>query len=815
MKEEFLIKVKEFIEQYNAIVSKQEYLQKSKIQELINQYIPLLKKIETFQRSLPTATFQSLLAIREDSKMNWVDVYNEQILIKKLESDKTYLDTLFTKYQIPITLDSDQKRAIIADDDASLIIAGAGTGKTTTMSAKVKYLVEKNGVNPEQILVLSYTKKAVGELKRQIQQTFQIKQVDIRTFHSLGHQILESKYPKGFGMLDEAEQIPVIFKYIKDIIYKDKQAFQIIMDIYKDCFTKVFIENYSRFNNYHDYFENYKERKWNLEKRNIGTYIKNREISRLCEDKPRGLDNHTYKSKREAYIANFLYKNGISYLYEIPAPFKFEGKRTYHPDFTIENHGKKIVIEYFGLTNSYKDSIYTEEEIKKYVAQKENKEQELKKHNIDFISIHASSEKEIINQLRKKLMDYKILLKPKTDEEIFRDLMNQNPAAELQRFLAEIQKSIAKLKENGATINSFKEIIEYYRSFAPNPTEFQNYRLEILFIKEVYLYYQTALKEANKIDYADMINEAYQFLKTNPDDVHLPKYKYVLIDEYQDISSARFRFIKQLIDQNHSKVIAVGDDWQTIYTFAGSNIHLFYSFEEEFPNSKLHKIRRTYRNSQELIDTAASFILKNEEQITKKLISEKRLENPIEIVYHKKLYFIDTLCEILEKIYQETPNDSIYILSRRNVTIDNIIRDDRFKKGPTDKIIYTKYPKLDLHILTIHKAKGLTCDQAIVVDLREGVFPSTRMENNIFYSYYENTFIKREEYPFAEERRLFYVALTRTKNKVYLLSPDSIKEQSVFISELRDSNHVIENRAYLNLENIPLKAEESSVIETL
>ena len=121
-----------------------------------------------------------------------------------------------------------------------------------------------------------------------------------------------------------------------------------------------------------------------------------------------------------------------------------------------------------------------------------------------------------------------------------------------------------------------------------------------------------------------------------------------------------------------------------------------------------------------------------------------------------------------------------------------MFKDERFKTLFDSKVRYEKYPDLKIEALTIHKAKGLTCDQAIVLDLRNGIFPSTKMEKNIVYHFYRRTSIWEEKYPFAEERRLFYVALTRTKNKVYLLTPENEKEKSIFVKEIKDYENVIE-----------------------
>ena len=201
-----------------------------------------------------------------------------------------------------------------------------------------------------------------------------------------------------------------------------------------------------------------------------------------------------------------------------------------------------------------------------------------------------------------------------------------------------------------------------------------------------------------------------------------------------------------------------------------------------------------------MIDTAGTFVLKNKEQIEKTLVSNKMMKNPIEIMYYDTpVLEFDVLCSILDKIYNENKDDTIIILTRRNATIKKLENDKRFHKLSDTQIRYNKYPELKIDALTVHKAKGLTCDQAIVLDLRNGVFPSTKMEKNIVYHFYKHTYIWQEDFPFAEERRLFYVALTRTKNKVYLLAPTKEKDKSIFIKELKDYDNVIETKDVVDI----------------
>ena len=300
-----------------------------------------------------------------------------------------------------------------------------------------------------------------------------------------------------------------------------------------------------------------------------------------------------------------------------------------------------------------------------------------------------------------------------------------------------------------------------------------NYKKEKIFLIltfNIYLKYQKHLNDYNEIDFDDMLIIASKKVKQ---DYHR-KIKYIIIDEYQDTSLVRFNLIKNILDKTDAKLMVVGDDFQSIYRFTGCDISLFLNFKQYFKNSKILKIENTYRNSNELINVAGKFVMKNKYQIRKKLVSNKHINNPIVI-----RYYVDIKLEfkkLIEEIYNEY-NKPILLLGRNNFDV-NLILDSNFKYVD-NKIIYLKNEKIDLTYMTVHKSKGLEYDNVIIINLKDDVlgFPNKIKNEKVL------RFVSlKSNYLYDEERRLFYVALTRTKNKVYLLVP--IKKQSIFIKEI-------------------------------
>lgn len=292
----------------------------------------------------------------------------------------------------------------------------------------------------------------------------------------------------------------------------------------------------------------------------------------------------------------------------------------------------------------------------------------------------------------------------------------------------------------------------------------------ISIIVNIYLIYENELKSTNSMDFNDLIKEATLIVKKFGIS---KKYRYIIIDEYQDTSYARYLLIKSIIDVCKSKILVVGDDWQSIYRFSGCSLNMFIDFKKYFKKSKILYINNTYRNSLELIKVTSKFIMKNKNQIIKNLNSNKRENKPIKIVNEGK----DILYDLIKKL-----GEKILVLGRNNNDIKKYFDVEIDKNG------YFEYKDIKARYLTVHRSKGLEEENVIIINLYDKAngFPNKMKEDDILNEISLNI----KNYPYDEERRLFYVALTRTKNCVYLIVP---KNKSMFIKELElDSKKYIE-----------------------
>ncbi len=387
--------------------------------------------------------------------------------------------------------------------------------------------------------------------------------------------------------------------------------------------------------------------------------------------------------------------------------------------------------------------------------------------------------------------------------EVFTKLVNTEENKYIAKLVRLICIFINNFKTNGYTLDDF------YRFERTNANVRTKLFLEVC--KECYLEYQKKLSECNAIDFQDMINDAARVLREKQITNEKLDFKYIIVDEYQDISRQRFDLTKELSKICNAKIIAVGDDWQSIYAFSGSDITLFTHFCSIMGYGEELKITKTYRNAQEVIDIAGNFVQKNESQIKKSLVSPKHIQKPVIVhtysenfdrnlfkgkggkYYHLGKKVEEIIGQILEANKRENlgTNSSILLIGRFGFDAKNLcFSDDFVYDEENNKIFSKKYKYAKLEFLTAHSSKGLGYDNVIIVNARNEIygFPSKIDDDPVM-----NYVVKDDNsIEYAEERRLFYVAMTRTKNRVFIVTPE--QRPSEFILELvRDYPNITVN----------------------
>ena len=289
----------------------------------------------------------------------------------------------------------------------------------------------------------------------------------------------------------------------------------------------------------------------------------------------------------------------------------------------------------------------------------------------------------------------------------------------------------------------------------------------LYFIFKIYKKYISEKQSTNLLDFDDLIFKATEITKNIP-----LNFKYIIIDEFQDTSYIRLNLIREIYKFTNAKVIVVGDDWQSIYRFSGCDLNIFLNFQQFFPAVKEVKLVNTYRNSQDLINIASTFIKKNPLQIDKSLKSFKNNPNPfIFTPYKNKIY---KLKKVLNTILKTSMD--IMILTRNNKDIFEYIDEDYQIISPNQ----LEYQGVLIKLYTVHKSKGLEAENVIILNCNDDLlgFPNQIEDNIILKKLFPN-----KEINYAEERRLFYVAITRCKEKTYLLYDKD--KPSIFIIEMK------------------------------
>lgn len=701
---------------------------------------------------------------------NYIVNYNKNYVQSQKEQLKSYFDDIEGK-----PLDDQQRSAVITDEYSNLIIAGAGSGKTLTILGKVKYLLEQKKVLPENILLLSFTKKTVDELNERLNNMGLTTRAT--TFHKLGYDTIKKHQTSALVVTNENTITKIVKTYLEQDILEHPDELRAYIE-YVACYMNI--------PEGHESFESLGE-KLDTEKG-----IDFQTLKSKCEPEPLNkialkaldtLQGEKVKSVEELTIANFLFLNGIEYDYEKPYPF---GDVVYRPDFYIKDYD--IYLEHFGVDENNRAKHLTHFNEQKYLEEMELKRARHQTYNTKLLETYSyySKQNVLLDKLKEMLENEKVVFKPRDVKTIFSQVTKKD-----QNF----GKEIIKLIETFINLSKSRQL-DYdsiTQLFLSKKNKVNKFMLErqALFIKfalPILQKYDTTLIEANEIDFNDMINLATSLIKK-----HQPNYTYqhIIIDEYQDISYSRFNLIKEIRELSEAKLVCVGDDWQSIYRFAGSDISLFSNFGKYVGKHEQLFIEQTYRNSQSLIDITAKYIQKNNKQIPKSPKSKKEpVENPIQFVYYTSDNAETIFIGEIQSLVEQNGNKPILVLGRHSFDINEFI-----KLTPNSKIKYIErsskleidgFEDLDITFITVHKSKGLEADNVIVLNLKNHLlgFPNKMTDDPMLSLLLSD----EEAYRFAEERRLFYVALTRTKNKVTLLIPTDV---SLFAEELLSDNNFL------------------------
>ena len=676
--------------------------------------------------------------------------YNEAFVPAEMVKFRAFFDDLDGR-----ALSDQQREACIRLEDSNLLIASAGSGKSATTVGKVAYVLEKQLYRPDEILLLAFNKGAADELRARIARQLQVQTsaltCRVTTFHALGRSIIkdvEGRPPQLANWADHpAGEAKVIEEIIQGLIDSDADFARLWVDLLvlhprAEIPTETFDADAD--------LQRYKADRAIKGHGTIGSF-----------------SGIIVKSLEEQKIANWLWLHSVAFEYERQIEVQdYDGSvRHVHPDFYYPLTG--TVHEHFAL-NADGTSPF-----EKYIEHAESKRQAYRRQNVDFFettSAQARSDS-LLETLEGEITRRGIPLHRRSYAEIAKAL---EPVI-IKHYHKLFSISIKHIRASHLTLDMLLE------------------RTKLLYDKgraRIYAYvvwkvtegYTRKLDETKRIDFDSMIADAVRLVETGR---YQSPYSLILVDEFQDISEPRAKLIKALQRQKpFTKVFAVGDDWQSIYRFAGSDISIFTQFETHFGACWQGRLEQTYRCNQLIAATAAQFIQRNPDQMRKAVRSTRpAIPRSIRVVAlegdrgapdfgqacRRLLKRLDMFLGSIAGQWRSTPGErlKVLVLWRYNQL-------DPFADGQPS------FQNIEVSGLSFHRAKGLEADYTVLLDVSEGDYgvPSQIEDDELL-----NLVIPRPEpFPYAEERRLFYVALTRASRGVYLLT--NKRQPSRYIQEL-------------------------------
>jgi DNA helicase IV len=664
-------------------------------------------------------------------------------------------------------LNEKQREAVVSEAKRVLVLAGAGSGKTKTLLQKIIYLIEEKGVSAKDIMAITFTKNAANEMldrliiaadkdgeyaavlqdkkksaadknnaRRVFTRKFKwIEGLTVRTFHSFGYSLLRT-----FGVNEFDNK----FRIISETKSKDEDEFAryLAPETVMEVFYKLLIQRCE-------------DQQYLLAlKRYVLDYIvdkihvpaqKSRQLQRDGKFYT-ALNGTRVRSKSEQYIADYLFRHNIPFEYEASIHVK---DFPFRPDF------------YIPAANLYIEHVSN----KSYPMQ--DKEQQFFQGGMMFAKTYErmAENSAVFNLELDKLIRGRLPANYSNSVSISFQEAFKGHLDHVKEFVVMVQRITDMLKVESlspaqimekAKQDQHERIRDFYQLAIPLIDGYEQYCID-----------------KSYLDFNDLISRTVSLLKNQSDIAQQlrARYPYVLVDEFQDVNNLQVDLIKLLLTEQ-TQLFCVGDDWQSIYGFRGSNVDYIIEFERHFAPASIVKLNLNYRSTQNIVGASNEVIKNNKYKIEKDISASKISEHKI-VVYagaeeeENVAYCMQRVRECTE---EGIPPEEILFLYRRSKMFAP------YFEGLKREGLRAEYK-------TIHAAKGLEARVVFIVGLSDGHggFPDIWLEDRIFQ------IVKKVDLSLLleEERRLFYVAITRAKDKLFLITEKG--RESSFLKEIPET----------------------------
>lgn len=795
---------KELLESTLFVIN--EKLQASRFSEAREQYLRI-------SHLYPEDNFeQELLRFQIPYELNQFRFLETDVLFERCKSitPETYQDlkaaairNYFSKPETRVT--QEQAIALVDNHQDVLIKARAGSGKTRVLACKTALLIERYKVNPDKILVLAFNKKAAVEIGNRIRRVFGIESFEnARTFHSLAYQLVRFHGDILFDNQGEFSR-PALTTFVQEIL-RSLWSPEIQTKLYQ-LFRKELqsLEQSGGLLSDSDYL----------------AFIRNKRDITLSGDR--------VKSAGEKYIADYLFEHDIPYFYE---RVEFWSGHSYRPDFTLFQEAGQIIIEFWGIDEKDSRKLLPKDwriTWDQYYLEMQRKRRYWKEKGIPLVELSITD----VRSGRDRFEE--ILGERLAEAGVKKERLNQK---DLEKKVIRFQKDrmtelfvqfIQRAKKLMWSVEDVQKKIREYQ------TSDDRARLFLTLGCQVYSAYQKKLADTNSIDFDDLIIKASKLIYDTQGKctidlgprkerrLSMKDIEWILVDEFQDFSSEFHHLLDSICGINPNiRIFCVGDDWQAINSFAGSDLRFFDQFSTYFRKSNIVNLLTNHRSQKAIVDFGNKVMIGNgepgssspnltggrvkvlsiddirieyregasyeeertsdqrfvfyEDRVTGKKVNDNGF---LQAKYLKACYQILKEPSVWQCLTQENPKRPVVaILSRTNmlyrVTLNEFL--DKLTNCFTpEEIKEIGDFRQKIKISTAHGFKGLEAEIGIILRVCDGSFPLLHPDNGLF-----EIFGQTDKHILDEERRLFYVSVTRPSQMLFILTEK--ENESSFIS---------------------------------
>lgn len=662
------------------------------------------------------------------------------------------------------TLNPRQLEAVMAEDKRLLVLAGAGSGKTKTLLEKIYYLLEVKGAQPTEILAITFTKNAANEMidrmlvkadttgvyqrflqskalskvkdERRWQEREKhrwVKNIQFRTFHSFCYNLIRQDGVKEF---DNQFRLLVDQRVEADSSEMDKYKApetpdnilqKLLIDLCSDRHYLLDLKRYIL-----DYYVDRPLLK------NVPLHDYHREAKMYTS-----LNGTKVRSKSEQFIADWLYRHSIAFDYE---PQITVSDFAFRPDFHIPAA-----------------NLYLEHVSEKSYGMKD-KEEQFRKGDMLFVRTFEAmaNDSALFNRALDDIVRGRLGARPLPEDSLnFREEF-----AAMLDFVSDFRAAVRRVVDMIKVDHTDLSALEKKAGSDPHERIRLFYALALPLIRS----YDAFCTDKSYLDFNDLVTKGIALLRNHPEikEKWNRQFRYILVDEFQDVNKLQVELLKLLMSDD-TQLFCVGDDWQSIYGFRGSDVRYIVEFETQFPGARVIRLDLNYRSIDSIVSASNEVIRNNKVRLDKEVRSVVQGNQKIHIYagldeQRNVQWCVNKVKELITE--GVSPEDILFL----------------YRRSKMYKMYNEQFWNERIRITgrTIHSAKGLEARVVFIIGLTEGSggFPDTWLDDRIFQLIRPTSHDELLE----EERRLYYVALTRAREQLYLITEKG--NESSFIREV-------------------------------